>query len=124
MLRAVRIPLPLAESTAFYKIAKRRFDDISSVSVAIALQMTDGVVVRSGFGSAVWQQLPSELSTEQAFTEKPWTPETVTVAAAVMAGEGTPINDMRASALYRSAMLRQALMKFHTENVQAVEVAR
>ena len=44
MLRAVRIPLPLAESTAFYKIAKRRFEDISSVSVAIALQMTDGVV--------------------------------------------------------------------------------
>ena len=48
----------------------------------------------------------------------------MTVAAAVMAGGGTPINDMRASALYRSAMLRQALMKFHTENVQAVEVAR
>ena len=62
MLRAVRIPLPLAESTAFYKIAKRRFDDISSVSVAIALQMTDGVVASVRIGSAVWQQLPSELS--------------------------------------------------------------
>lgn len=62
MLRAVRIPLPLAESTAFYKIAKRRFEDISSVSVAIALQMTDGVVASVRIGSAVWQQLLSELS--------------------------------------------------------------
>jgi xanthine dehydrogenase small subunit len=40
-----------------------------------------------------------------------------------MAGEGTPIDDMRASALYRSAMLRQALLKFHAENAPAVEVA-
>jgi xanthine dehydrogenase small subunit len=46
----------------------------------------------------------------------------VTAAAAVMAGEGTPIDDMRASALYRSAMLRQALLRFHAENAP-VEVA-
>src|SRR6202012_3107937 len=31
LIRAIRIPLPLARMTAFHKIAKRRFDDISSV---------------------------------------------------------------------------------------------
>ena len=35
---AVRIPLPLSNLTAFHKIAKRRFDDISSVAVAFSLQ--------------------------------------------------------------------------------------
>lgn len=125
MLRAIRIPLPLAESTAFYKIAKRRFDDISSVSVAIALQLSAGVVssVRIGLGGVAATPIRA-LATEEALVGRPWTPETVAAAAAVMAGEGTPIDDMRASSLYRSAMLRQALLKFHAENAEELEVAR
>ncbi|MGO4189698.1 xanthine dehydrogenase small subunit [Pseudarthrobacter sp. TAF60_1] len=122
VLRAVRIPLPLADNTAFYKIAKRRFDDISSVSVAIALQTTDGVAsVRIGLGGVAATPIRA-YATEEALAGQPWTAETVTAAAAVMAGEGTPIDDMRASALYRSAMLRQALLRFHAENAPA-EVA-
>ncbi|HET7823441.1 MAG TPA: FAD binding domain-containing protein, partial [Ornithinibacter sp.] len=39
LIRAVRIPLPLSEVTAFHKVAKRRFDDISSVAVGIALDV-------------------------------------------------------------------------------------
>ena len=38
LIKTVRIPLPLAPITAFHKIAKRRFDDISSVAVAFALR--------------------------------------------------------------------------------------
>ena len=44
LIRAVRIPLPLAPLTAFHKIAKRRFDDISSVAVGYALDVVDGTV--------------------------------------------------------------------------------
>jgi xanthine dehydrogenase small subunit len=124
LLRAVRIPLPLAGSTAFYKIAKRRFDDISSVSVAIALRVTDGLVASARIGLGGVAATPIRASaTEEALVGRPWTADTVTTAAAVMAGEGTPIDDMRASALYRSAMLRQALLKFHAENAPASEVA-
>ena len=50
LIRAVRIPLPLSEITAFHKIAKRRFDDISSVAVGFALDVRDGVVVRARIG--------------------------------------------------------------------------
>ncbi|MEO8282759.1 MAG: FAD binding domain-containing protein [Pseudarthrobacter sp.] len=122
LLRAVRIPLPLTENAAFYKIAKRRFDDISSVSVAIALQVADGTVasVRIGLGGVAATPIRAT-ATEEALMGRPWTAATMTAAAAVMAGEGTPIDDMRASALYRSAMLRQALLKFHAEH--AAEVA-
>lgn len=124
VLRAVRIPTPLAGSTAFYKIAKRRFDDISSVSVAIALTITDGVIASARIGLGGVAATPIRASaTEDALAGRPWTADTVAAAAAVMAGEGTPIDDMRASALYRSAMLRQALLKFHAENAPALEVA-
>src|SRR5579859_4806052 len=36
LIKTIRLPLPLAPVTAFHKIAKRRFDDISSVAVAYA----------------------------------------------------------------------------------------
>ena len=35
LIRAIRIPLPLAPLVAFHKIAKRRFDDISSVAIGL-----------------------------------------------------------------------------------------
>ncbi len=46
LIRAIKIPLPLAPHTAFYKIAKRRFDDISSVAVGIALEFEAGSEVQ------------------------------------------------------------------------------
>jgi xanthine dehydrogenase small subunit len=125
LIRAVRIPLPLAGSTAFYKIAKRRFDDISGVSVAIALHLTDGAVSTARIGLGGVAATPIRASaTEDALAGQPWTTDTVAAAAAVMAGEGTPIDDMRASARYRSAMLRQALPRFQAENTRPAEVAR
>ncbi len=125
VLRAVRIPAPLAEKAAFYKVAKRRFDDISSVSVAIALQVTDGLVasVRIGLGGVAATPIRAT-ATEETLAGRPWAAGTISEAAGVMAGEGTPIDDMRASALYRSAMLRQALLKFHADKAPAAEVAR
>ncbi len=39
LIKTIRLPLPLAPVTAFHKIAKRRFDDISSVAVAYALTL-------------------------------------------------------------------------------------
>lgn len=117
VLRAIRLPLPLAGRTAFYKIAKRRFDDISSVSVAVALNLTGGMVASARIGLGGVAATPIRASaTEDALVGRPWTAGTVAEAAAVMAGEGTPIDDMRASALYRSAMLRQALPRFQAEN--------
>jgi len=120
LLRAVRIPLPLAGRTAFYKIAKRRFDDISSVAVGVAVRLDGGTVTsaRIGLGGVAATPIRAR-ATEDALTGRPWTRETVSAAAAVMAGEGTPIDDLRASARYRSAMLGQALLKFWAQTPSA-----
>ena len=116
LIRTVVVPLPLAPLTAFHKIAKRRFDDISSVAVGYGVEVVDGVVrqARIGLGGVAATPLRAR-ATEDALTNRPWTEGTVREAAALMAGEGTPMDDHRASASYRSAMLGQSLLRFYAQ---------
>jgi xanthine dehydrogenase small subunit len=117
LIRAVRFPLPVAGVTAFHKIAKRRFDDISSVAVGYALEVVDGVVrgARIGLGGVAAAPLRAR-ATEAALVGRPWTEQSVRAAAAVMATEGTPMDDHRASASYRSAMLGQSMLRLFADH--------
>ncbi|MGI8747377.1 MAG: FAD binding domain-containing protein, partial [Deinococcus sp.] len=117
IIRAVRLPLPLLPLTRFYKVAKRRYDDVSSVSAAFALRLGDGGLVadvRLSLGGVAATPLRA-LEAEDALRGQPWTLETVRRAARILAGAGTPISDVRASRDYRAAMLEQLLLKFHHE---------
>lgn len=117
LIKEIKIPRPLAGLTAFHKIAKRRFDDISSVAVAFALDVADGVVRRASIGLGGVAATPIRASaTESALVGQPWTSDVVQTAAQVLADEGTPLSDHRASASYRSAMLGQALLKLHSQH--------
>ena len=102
LIKAIRIPRPLAPLIAFHKIAKRRFDDISSVAVGYAVRLDGGVVgqARIGLGGIAATPLRA-LATEAALVGQPWNEATVGAAAEVLAAEGTPIDDMRASAAFR-----------------------
>jgi xanthine dehydrogenase small subunit len=125
LVRAVRVPRPLAGLTAFHKVAKRRYDDISSVAVGLALDVVDGTVVRARIGLGGVAATPVRaLATEAALEGRPWTSGTVEAAAEVMRGEGTPIDDQRASAAYRSAMLGNALRRLWAETATTEEVSR
>ncbi|MFJ7959961.1 xanthine dehydrogenase small subunit [Streptomyces sp. NPDC096319] len=121
LIRAVRVPLPLSPVVAFHKIAKRRFDDISSVAVAFALDVEDGIVrtARIGLGGVAATPIRA-LATEAALEGRPWTAETVGAVAPVLRDEGTPMDDHRASAAYRAAMLGQSLLKLYTRTTEAV----
>ncbi|HEV2536270.1 MAG TPA: FAD binding domain-containing protein [Streptosporangiaceae bacterium] len=133
LIKTIRIPLPVAPVTAFHKIAKRRFDDISGVAVAYALTLGSGAGGAGGAGTAGTATVESvriglggvaatplrALAAEEALTGRPWTREVVTAAAAEMAGTGTPMSDHRASQAYRIAMLRNSLLKFYSETEHA-----
>ncbi|MFE0132685.1 xanthine dehydrogenase small subunit [Streptomyces sp. NPDC059037] len=121
MIRAVRVPLPLSPVVAFHKIAKRRFDDISSVAVAFALDIEDGIVrkARIGLGGVAATPIRAR-AVEAALEGKPWAAETVEAAAQVLRSQGTPMADHRASAAYRSAMLGQSLLKLYAQNTEGV----
>ena len=133
LIKTVRIPRPVAPVTAFHKIAKRRFDDISSVAVAYALQLegamggagqADGTgeprvaAIRIGLGGVAATPLRARAA-EDALTGRPWTREVVEAAAAELARAGTPMSDHRASEAYRIAMLRNSLLKFFVEHQEA-----
>jgi xanthine dehydrogenase small subunit len=112
LITEVVVPLPASAITAFHKIAKRPFDDISSVAVGFALDVRDGVVQKARIGLGGVAATPVRaLATEAALEGRPWTQETVDAAAEVMGGEGSPISDQRASADYRTAMLGESLRK-------------
>jgi xanthine dehydrogenase small subunit len=127
LIKTIRIPLPVAPVTAFHKIAKRRFDDISGVAVAYALTLSDSAgpagpptveSVRIGLGGVAATPIRA-LAAEEALAGRPWTRAVVTAAATEMAGAGTPMGDHRASQAYRIAMLRNSLLKFYAQTKQA-----
>jgi len=121
LITAVRIPLPLARLAAFHKIAKRRFDDISSVAIGFALEVEDRVVTKARIGLGGVAATPIRArATEAALEGRPWTPDTAQAAADVLRGEGTPIDDHRASAAFRAAMLGQSLLKLYAESPEEV----
>jgi xanthine dehydrogenase small subunit len=126
LIRTIRVPRPLAPVTGFHKIAKRRFDDISSVAVAYAFTLTGdqagGQTVaeaRIGLGGVAATPLRA-LDAEQVLTGQPWTRATVTEAADALARAGTPMSDHRASSGYRTAMLRTSLLKFFAEHEEVL----
>jgi xanthine dehydrogenase small subunit len=124
IIRAVRVPLPLSRLTAFHKVAKRRFDDISSVAVAFALDVEAGVVRRARIGLGGVAATPVRAyATEAVLDGQPWREDVVRRAAEVMATEGTPLDDHRASAAYRAAMLGQALLKLFAQSSAPEEVS-
>ncbi len=125
LIRSVRIPLPTARLVAFHKIAKRRFDDISSVAVAFALDVDAGGIVeaaRIGLGGVAATPIRAT-ACEEALVGRPWDAATVEAAAPLLAGAGTPMDDHRASSAYRSAMLGTALRKLYAQHPTPQEVS-
>jgi len=107
----------VAPISAFHKIAKRRFDDISSVAVGFALRLEGGTVADIKIGLGGVAATPLRASATEAFLAgKAWSHDVVEEAAEVLINEATPISDHRASAAYRSAMLGASLRKFFAEN--------
>jgi xanthine dehydrogenase small subunit len=121
LIQEVVIPLPVPSLTAFHKIAKRRYDDISSVAVGFGLDLADGVVrsARIGLGGIAATPLRAT-DAEGVLVGGSWSHDTVEAAAEVLARSGTPIDDQRASARYRAAMLGQSLRRLYAESAEAV----
>lgn len=119
LISAIRIPLPLAPLTSFQKIAKRRFDDISSVAIGYAITVENGIVskARIGLGGVAATPLRAR-DTEAELEGAPFRLETFRETADILAGEGTPMDDHRASAKYRTAMLRSSLERFYAQHLE------
>jgi xanthine dehydrogenase molybdopterin binding subunit/xanthine dehydrogenase small subunit len=112
-------------STAFYKISKRREMDIATVSACCVMEVAaDGTVqhARLAFGGVA--PTPARARrTERILTGRKWNPNTRAAALETLAGEFTPISDVRGTAEFRRAVTRGLLEKFfHQVAVERGEV--
>ncbi|HKP66506.1 MAG TPA: xanthine dehydrogenase small subunit [Casimicrobiaceae bacterium] len=114
---AVRIPpRPAGLELAAYKISKRYDQDISAVFACFALVIDADRVIQSariGCGGVAATPIRA-LKTERALVGSPWNADSIERAAMTLSSEFTPIDDMRASASYRRAVLGNLLRRcFH-----------
>lgn len=119
LVRAVRIPLPLARVQRFYKVSKRRMDDISTVAAAYAIDLdARGVVTRArlAYGGVAATPIRARRA-EAALLGKSLDASAIRSARAAAQGELTPMDDHRGSARYRRAMIGSLLEKLQVETM-------
>jgi xanthine dehydrogenase small subunit len=108
VIRSVRIPKPFPMQARFYKIAKRRVDDISTVAAGIALRTDDSGRVASRI--ALGGVAPIPLRAFEA--EEALAAGDREGAKEILRRTLDPIGDHRGSAAYRLAMAQSLIDKF------------
>jgi xanthine dehydrogenase small subunit len=127
LLAAIEIPLPgrppldgeslSGHWTRGYKISRRQEDDISALSLALSLQLGEGLVQAASLGVGGMAATPMRARrTEAALTGQRWNEGTVRAAMAVLAQEFEPLSDLRASAAYRRRALANLLWRSWLES--------
>ena len=113
LIEAIRIPKPFYAVQRFYKVSKRKLDDISSVAGAFALDRDeDGRVTRARVAFGGVAATPIRLpEIEAGLLDRHVTPRGLEELARLAAQRVTPIDDHRASARYRTAMVASLLRK-------------
>ncbi len=121
LIAAVEIPKPLPQFLRFYKVAKRRMDDISTVAAAMAMDWdATGRVARARFAFGGVAAIPLRaVAAEEAIIGQRWNDAAVDGVQAVLDRALSPIGDHRGSADYRLAVAKSLVAKFLWERREA-----
>ena len=114
----IAIPVCGAETVLkAYKVSRRFDQDISAVCGAFSLTLSEGVLadVRIGFGGMAATPVRAR-NAEAAMRGRTWTEETMERGLEALAGDVTPIDDLRASAEYRMLVAKNLLRKAFMES--------
>jgi xanthine dehydrogenase small subunit len=118
ILARVRIPKPFPTIGRFYKVSKRKHDDISTVAAAFALDLdASGVVQRARLAYGGVAATPVRaLDAERAIVGKRLGAALVAEAQKHLEHAFTPMTDQRGSAEYRRAMVTRLFEKLVIEH--------
>ena len=118
LITAIEIPKPLPEQLAFYKISKRRLDDISTVAAAMALDRDgNNRIQRARFAFGGVAATPLRVAeAEDAVTGSAWDDAAVHRVQQILAGTLRPLSDHRGSAPYRLEVAQSLVEKFWWEH--------
>ena len=112
LLVRIRIPLAAGRETRFRKVGTRRAQSISKVVMALSWRDAGAALpwadVRLALGSVAPTPIRAR-ATETVLEGRPPTPETADLAAATLAGELEPIDDVRSTAEYRRLVAARIL---------------
>lgn len=114
LLVSIILPKPFPALARFYKAAKRRMDDISTVAACFAIDLDAAGRVRRArlaFGGVAAVPLRAT-EAEDALLGAPWDLAAVERAQKILALTLHPIGDHRGSAAYRLALAQSLLAKF------------
>jgi xanthine dehydrogenase small subunit len=114
LLVSIILPKPFPAHSRFYKAAKRRMDDISTVAACFAIDLdAAGRVRRARLAYGGVAAVPVRaLDAEDALLGAPWNYTAVERAQKILARTLHPIGDHRGSAAYRLALAQSLLAKF------------
>ena len=121
LMTRIEIPKPLPEFLRFYKVAKRRMDDISTVAAAMAMDWdASGKISRARFALGGVAPIPMRtLAAEESILGQRWNDAAVERAQAALDRTIAPISDHRGSAEYRLAVAKSLIAKFLSERREA-----
>jgi xanthine dehydrogenase small subunit len=116
-VEAIRVPRAQAGSELrAYKLSKRFDQDISAVFACFHLRRFAGRVERVRIGCGGMAATPRRaLKCERALLGKEWDESTIAAGQDALDVDFAPMSDMRASADYRRAALRNLLRRFYLE---------
>jgi len=126
LIVAIEIPKPLPAFVKFYKVAKRRMDDISTVAACMALDWDEsghtGRIARCRFAFNGVAAVPLRATaSEEAVVGQRWNEAAVERAQAALDRTLRPISDHRGSAEYRLAVAKSLFGKFLWDRQELAE---
>ncbi len=106
-----------------YKVSKRRELDIAIVAAGFAVDLDgDGTVTHARLAYGGVGPTPVRARKTEAFlVGKPWNAATVRAAHAVLAGEFTPIDDVRSGVTFRRGLINSLFEKFWLGETSAAQ---
>jgi xanthine dehydrogenase small subunit len=120
IITAVEVPKPLSPNVRFYKVAKRKLDDISTVAMAMAVDLDDrGRVTRARFAFGGVAATPLRVGqAEEAILGQVWSDAAVERVQQVLDRTLSPMSDHRGSRSYRLEVSKRLVERYLWEQRQ------
>ena len=127
-IESVEIPLHEDNFRRVYKVSKRIDDDISAVCMALNLNIEDGVVKSARIGLGGMAAIPKRAyAAEAALCGMRFDVDGIQAAQQAIIAEFQPIDDVRASAVYRlqlcQNLLLRAVLEYQQQDAEADQAA-
>ena len=121
LIAAIEIPKPFSPFVKFYKVAKRRMDDISTVAACMGMDWDgSGRIIRCRFAFNGVSAVPLRATAaEEAIVGQRWNEAAVERAQSALNRTLKPISDHRGSAEYRMAIAKSLVGKFLWDRQEA-----